>query len=237
MSRSILRCFRLFLAVLIIASLFIIATPSKASSGIIEVDIAQFDCATFNFAAVSAVTGGYAAVRLWVNDPTGPVLYDSCSAGYPSYYANLAPFTAYNPSEGITVNNVVSFSPQPVGTKLYARIYRALNAAPGSWDGGNYIDNTITCTNGVTLQTNWYFGCSYYFFNGDAYPYSGFVGVRIWVNKVGGTPIVDSYIAGYPSYFAAINSTGQFNGSVFFAQQPSGTHLVGRLYHGGGGSR
>ncbi len=226
MSGQWVRRVRFCLAALVITFLVAAGSQSRVSAdtgpGIVNLNSVQFDCANFRFNAASAADTGYAAVRIWLNSPTGTPLVDSYIAGYPGYYATLG-----SPTYGW---GAVSFSPQPIGTKLWARVYRALNAAPGSWDGGPYFETSVTCKNGINPLWKYELTCSTYEFGGSGYPASGYAAVRIWVNSHFGTPLVDSYISGYPEFYVPIKEDGSFDATVSFAPQPAGTTLVARIY-------
>jgi len=205
--------------------------------GVYQLNVWQFDCAHFRFQAESNPVGGYAAVRIWLNSPSGTPLVDSFSSGYPSYYAPLNPDSSN--SFGIAQGNV-SFPTQSLGARLYARVYRATVAAPGSYDGQAYQDTTSFCQTGVNRLTSYEVLCSSFQFAGSATPGWGFAGVRIWLgNQPSGTPIVDSFVSGYPSYFAPVQSDGTFSGQVSYASHPLFTQLYTRVYwapKGGPGS-
>src|SRR5579863_1868997 len=52
------------------------------------------------------------------------------------------------------------------------------------------------------------FDCNTLSFNGQSGAMNGYAAVRIWANSTSNTPIVDSYVAGYPSYYAPITGGG-----------------------------
>src|SRR5579859_1455181 len=164
MSGQWFRRVRLTLSVLVIT--FVLAAGSQFtaradSPGIVSLNSVQFDCANFRFNAGSAygVTSGYAAVRIWINSPTGTPLVDSYVAGYPGYYTLLG-----SPNNGW---GAVNFSTQPIGTKLWARVYRALSPVPSSWDGGPYQETSVICKNGINPLWSYSVICSYYEFAGS----------------------------------------------------------------------
>ena len=203
----------------IIGGRFPVAADNVTGIGYLYGD--QLDCSNFRFQASSSESG-YGAVRIWVNSPSGTPLVDSFVAGYPAYYVPLG-----SPNYG---SGALTFSTQPIGTKLYARVYRALSPAPSSWDGGNYIDTTVICKNGINPLSTYELTCSTYEFGGSGYPWSGYAAVRIWLTNPSGKPLVDSYVAGYPEFYAPFQADGSFYGMVSFPPQPSGTALWARVY-------
>ena len=101
-------------------------------------------CSSFTASGTAAPPNGFAAVRVWKDVAGGTPLVDSyVDAGVPTLYAPIQADGTYNLS--------VSFAPQPAGTKLVGRVYRAPAAAFGSWDGGTFQDVTVTCIGYVWL--------------------------------------------------------------------------------------
>ncbi len=202
------------------------ATPGP--TGISSVIVGHLDCSSFIFSAANSYTsGGYAAVRIWVNSPSGTPLVDSYVPGYPNFYSAIVTSSYGNGTSG-----QVSFPAQPNGTILVARIYRAFQATTYSWDGGSFVDTTATCTYGI-WQAGATLYCDHLDFNASAFPHSGYAAVRIWANSPGGTTLVDSYIPAYPSFYDAISTLdGYVNGyhAVWYPKQPMGTTLVVRIY-------
>lgn len=215
------------IAFLLLAGSQFIATANP-SLGIYDLYVDQFDCSNFHFKAYGNPGSGYAAVRIWLNNQSNTYLVDSFTSGYPSFYTPI--YSISGPIVGFTNEATVSFPAQPAGTSLTARVYRAPNALPGSWDGQSYRDKTITCTYGIHALYASQWACSSFYFNGQGSPGSGYAAVRIWVGKVFGTPLVDSYTSGYPSFYMPIPLNGDFNGTVSFPAQPPGTILVARVY-------
>jgi len=201
-------------------------------AGIIWVDPSSGgDCSYFHFHASSNSGDGYAAIRIWAGGANGTPLVDSYVSGYPSFYAPIQS-TGY-------AKGAVNFPAQPNGTTLTARVYRALQPTPGSWDGGNFIDTTWQCTYGIyranlwTDANNGVIHCDHINgFGGLAYSGSGYAAVRIWANSVNSTPLVDSYVPGYPAVYSAIGSDGSFANSspVYYPAQPPGTTIIVRFY-------
>jgi hypothetical protein len=223
------------LAVIVPATLT--PSPVSASGGINWVNTnnnpnGQFDCVNFTFLA-TGTPGGYAAVRIWVGQAGGTALVDSYTAGYPSSYTPIN-------SAGTANWTTVSFSPQPAGTTLVARVYRALQAAPGSWDGQGYVDTTVQCVSGfhnIGIQFNGAGGlCSSVSIGGEAAFTSGYAALRIWLAQARTTTaLVDSYTSGYPALYMPMdgstgNAVGMYSGFISFAAQPMGTQLHVRLY-------
>jgi len=221
-TRRLSLCF----SAVIIAFVMIAGGQSRAAAdnppGLSGLVVAQFDCSSFAFQASGPDVSGYAAVRIWVNSPSGTALVDSYNAGYPGFYAS---FGSPNYAAG-----AVTFATQPVGTKLYARVYRALSTIPGSWDGGQFVDRTITCGNGINSLWYPHLTCSTFEFDAAGYPYFGYAGLRIWINNPNGTALIDSYATYSSDAYVAIPASGAFSGTVSFAAQPSGTTLYARLY-------
>src|SRR5579859_8059851 len=62
--------------------------------------------------------------------------------------------------------------------------------------------------------------CGSFAFQASSAIVSGYAAVRIWVNNTSGTQLVDSYIAGYPSYYASFGSPNYGAGKVTFTTQP-----------------
>jgi hypothetical protein len=87
-------------------------------------------------------------------------------------------------------------------------------------------------TPGISLLSVSQFDCSSFNFSGGVSPFSGFAAVRIWVNSANGTPLVDSFVPGYPSaYFPVQSGNGVIlSHIVTFPAQPAGTTLVARVY-------
>jgi len=197
--------------------------PAQASGGISAIRVDQFDCATFKFAVTQAVTGGFAAVRIWAGQGSTPIV-DSFMPGFPSSYTSI--YTL--PIEGL-----VNFPVQPAGTKLVARVYRAPLAQTGSWDGGGVVDTTITCANGVpnapTLIRCDQSADLYEALSSGVSPNNGFVAVRLWAN---GVALIDSFVAGFPANYYPVSSLGTFQSfAINFPPQPGGTQMHARLYH------
>src|SRR5579859_5076538 len=190
MLRPYARRISLCLAAVVIAFLAMAGSQShvtaKPQASIGPFNVSQFDCNSFYFGGQSTNKSGYAAVRIWVGSTSGTPIVDSYVAGYPSYYT---PFDT-NPNFNGDFRGGLTFPTQPNGTTLIARVYRALNATPGSWDGGNVIDTTIQCTYGIYQGYGTLF-CSHFAFGGRSFPGSGYAAIRIWVNSVGGTTLVD----------------------------------------------
>lgn len=198
---------------------------ARASSpGISGLELDQLDCSSFHFNGFSGDGSGYAGVRIWANNTAGTPLVDSYVAGYPSSYTGILS-TNWFPN---IPNTNVNFAPQPAGTTLVARVYRALNPVPGSWDGQNFVDTTVQCTYGIHMGGGTLTCSSWQFLGYGAT--NGYAAVRIWLNKRFGTPLVDSYVSGYPSYYTPIKTDGTFQGLVTFTPQQYGTVLYARLY-------
>ena len=214
--------------VLLTAGQFI-ATAQPAAlrnngAGIGSIFAWQADCSSFGFQGTDADKSGYAAVRIWLNSSSGTPIVDSYVAGYPSYYTPIDT----NPNLPGDFSGKVTFPAQQDGTTLVVRVYHALVATPGSYDGGAYIDTTVHCSYGIYGAFGTLY-CNNFVFSAGAFPSSGFAGVRISVGSMSGTKLVDSYTSGYPSYFAPI-SGGGVNGAVSYPSQPIGTTLVARIY-------
>ena len=212
----------------VITVLMIMGDPFRARAdhplGISNVWVNTFNCSSFQFSFYGNPGSGYAAVRIWKNSAGGTPLVDSYTAGYPSSY------TAISGSTYPIGTLYITYPTQPSGTTLVARVYRALIAAPNSWDSQNFVDTQISCHNGITSVKVLSPTCSQFFVDGQSSPLNGYAAVRVWLNNTSGTPLVDSYVAGYPSYYFPINGDGQFTGTVNFGPVPTGTTLVARLY-------
>jgi hypothetical protein len=153
---------------------------------------------------------------------------DSYVPGYPTFYSPII-----TDSYGNGTSGQVNFPAQPNGTILVARIYRALQATTGSWDQGSYVDTTATCTYGIWQVAAATLYCDHVDFAAQAFPHTGYAALRLWVNNTNGTPLVDSYLPGYPTYYGSINPVfGSVNGyhSVWYPKQAPGTTLVARIY-------
>jgi hypothetical protein len=207
--------------IFLIASGVLLTVNAAPTPGISFIHVTQFDCSNFTFEGGSSPGSGYAAVRIWVNNVGGTPIVDSYVAGHPSAYFPILSNGAIG-----SYPQTVLFPAHPAGTTLVARVYRALSAAPNSWDQQQYIDTTINCTYGIHVVSN-YVTCSQWAFYGVASPGSGYVGVRIWNNT---TAIVDSYFSNFPNYYTPISSNGFFQGDVHFPPQPAGAPLRLRLY-------
>ena len=204
------------------------ATPSlyvtPGPQGIVSLEVYTFACAHFQFRGMGVqAAGGYAAVQIWAN---GTPIVDSYVGGHPSSYTPIN-------SNGYFIETV-SFPLQPNGTTLLARVYRALNPTPGSYDNQHYIDTTITCTYGIDSAWISPVYCDHFRVDGTATLKNGYAAVRVWLNAAYGTPLVDSYISGNPSVFMSIFDTGYgwggYSGNVYYPAQPVGTTLAIRIY-------
>lgn len=227
----------LVIALAVVVPAMLTPSPVSASGGINWVNTnnnpnGQFDCVNFTFLA-TGTPGGFAGVRIWVGQAGGTALVDSFTAGYPSSYTPIS-------SVGTAIWTTVSFSPQPAGTTLVARVYRATQATPGSWDGQGYVDTTVQCVSGfhnVGIQFNGSGGlCNSLTIGGEAAFKNGYASLRIWlVQAHTTTAIVDSYTSGYPALYMPMDGSagsvvGMYVGNVSFAAQPVGTQLHVRLY-------
>jgi hypothetical protein len=202
--------------------------PTPGPTGISSVLPGFFDCSSFSIAAANSYTsGGYIAARIWQGSSSGTPVVDSYVSGYPAFYLPII-----TDSHGSGNSGQVNFTAQANGTVLVARLYRALQPTAGSWDGGAYVDTTTTCTYGI-WQAGATLWCDHLDFYAQAFPHSGYAAVRLWVNNTNGTPLVDSYVPGYPTYYDSINPpTGSANGfhSVWYPKLAPGTTLVARIY-------
>jgi hypothetical protein len=186
--------------------------------------VKQFDCGVFYFTA-QGTPGGFVGVRIWENSIGGgtPLVDDYTGQGPGLHW--------YTPIDASGNTGHPDYLAVPAGTTLIARVYRALTATAGSWDGQNYIDTTVQCVTGlhdVNLGVVW---CDSFSFTAQDSDTSGeqsvgYAAVRLWSN---GTKIVDSYVAGYPQYYAEMGPGGA-NGNITFAPQPVGSTFEIRIY-------
>src|SRR5579859_2517305 len=72
--------------------------------------------------------------------------------------------------------------------------------------------------------------CSLFHIHGASYSGGGYAAVRLWMGGANGTPLIDSYVAGYPSLYFPIPNQLNIWDDVNFPAQPNGTTLTLRVY-------
>jgi hypothetical protein len=194
----------------------------------VSVTAAGLTCSTFTATGAANTSDGFVGVRVWVGSVGGTALIDSfLNVGAPTSYAPVNSTTG-----AYSVN--ASFTAQPAGTTLIARVYGAPTNAFGSWDQGTFHDTTVVCQPAGAFMTSATLTCSRFAASGTGNPALGFAAMRVWtvgIGASGGTPLIDSYInEGVPAVYAPISSAGTYNTSASFPLQAPGTTIDARIY-------